>query len=876
MIPNSISPLILLQVLLTGAMPGQETRYPPPSFSFPFSPARHLNAICLPDDWLKTLVTESGALAYDFGPGPYSRPLTEISVGLDGTPLTVTSQFYEDPVVPIAVTWSESPSVRVVTRAFSLIPHSPTGSGFRLGDDRVTRRGGLNGAVAWCAPPPYADPAFRNVAWGTNRPIRYQVRVTPGAARRIAFGLCESYKQRPGGRSIELRVEGAEPLTVDPLVDGERNRPYVYLVDGSDRNNDGLLEIGAWASPHSADPNILLNAIWVFPAGASVTPDGVMRGIYNNIAEVRVECGRELESSAPAPRLDAIRATFDAMDATPVIRIRSSRDLSFDSTRGLVVSEHLPYCLSRPSPASARRSGDTLLLLLPRGTRSADLIVVHGGTGRERITSVPSLDHELVRVDSFWRVQSPVPRGRLRIPDQRLQYLLDASIRNVYQIRDIVDGGLQYQPGPTVYRGLWIGDVMFSGNISLMLGDCASVRGALEAALPLQSPDGQFRVLLPVEALAETPVVLLAVFRYAEFSGDTAWLRRHWQVVQRGMHWISNARGRTLVDPSAPYAGLMPPGFVDGGISHLTADYGSLWWAMIALEEGAAAARRIGYTEDARSWESLLHSFWVAFRARAPFDMKTDTGGHRYLPVAVADTMRGIPPQRGQYAFLLPLPYGRFFQSADTLMQAIIRGNLAMLDARTDEGIIAGSGWLQDGIWAWLGGIHAMAHHRMGHWVKAMELLQAFADHASPLGTWVEEQQPRSRGTRTTGDGSNAEAGAFFVQTVRNLLVCERADTLAFLAGFPQNWLGPGKQTVLRDGGTGMGDVSLEVTVSTDGRIARLVITPPARGIHSGIPFLYCHALQDAGFLYSDGKPLPQHLLLKAGQETKLKLMKKI
>jgi len=886
--------LLLLQILAVVTMRGQD---PPPLIPFPFSPAQHLNAICLPDDWLKTLVTEQGALAYDFGPGPYARPLTEINFGLDGTPLTVTRQFYEDPVVPIAVTLSESPSVRVVTRAFSLIPHpaarsgvrpgndrltQPGGpnpqvsAGFPLGDDRVIRRGGLNGAIAWCAPPPYADPAFRSVAWGTNRPITYQVRVPPGAARRVAFGICESYKQRPGGRFIELRVEGGDPRTIDPLVDGERNRPYVYLVDGSDRNNDGVLEVGAFASPRSSDPNVLLNAVWIFPAGAPVTPDGVLRGLHNSTAEVRVDCGRELEASAPSPRLDALRATFDGAEATPVIRIRSPRGLSFDSARGIVLFEHLPYCLSRPSPLSATRSGDTLVLLLPRGTRSADLIVVHGGAGRSDLTGVSSLDHEIARADSFWRGQSSVPRGRLRIPDRRLQYLVDASVRNIYQIRDIIDGRLQYQPGPTVYRGLWIFDVLFSGNISLMLGDQASVRRALEEAFPLQSPDGQFRILLPMEALNETPVVLVALCRYAAFSGDTLWLRRHWPVVQRGMTWIRNARGRTLVDGSAPYAGLMPPGFVDGGISHLTADYGSLWWAMITLQEGAAAARGIGFMEDARSWESLLDSFWVAFRARAPLDMKTDSAGYRYLPVTVADTMKGIPPQRGQYAFLLPLPYGRFFQSADTLMQAINRGNLAMLDSRTEEGIIAGSGWLQDGIWAWLGGIHAMAHHRMGHWTKAWETLQAFADHATPLGTWVEEQQPRSHGTRTTGDASNAEAGAFFVQPVRNFLVCERADTLAFLAGFPRSWLGPGMQTLLRNGGTTMGNASLEVSVSTDGGTATLVLTPPSRGVHRCIPVLYCSALRDAGFLYPDGKPLPQHLPLKAGQQTTVKLTRKI
>ena len=85
----------------------------------------------------------------------------------------------------------------------------------------------------------------------------------------------------------------------------------------------------------------------------------------------------------------------------------------------------------------------------------------------------------------------------MTVPDARLQYLIDASTRNLYQVRDVVDGGIQFQPGPTVYRGLWLGDVCLSGSVALMLGDTETVRGALEHGMHFQGPSGQFVVLRP-------------------------------------------------------------------------------------------------------------------------------------------------------------------------------------------------------------------------------------------------------------------------------------------------------------------------------------------------------------------------------------------
>ena len=124
-------------------------------------------------------------------------------------------------------------------------------------------------------------------------------------------------------------------------------------------------------------------------------------------------------------------------------------------------------------------------------------------------------------------------------------------------------------------------------------------------ACRFQGASGQFIVLRPATALGETPVFLATMFRYAAFVGNDAWLQRHWQVVRNGISWMDDIHRHTYDEPGAPYAGLMPPGFVDGGISHKTADYGTVWWVLVALEQAIDAAQRLGYSRDAAHWTDI-------------------------------------------------------------------------------------------------------------------------------------------------------------------------------------------------------------------------------------------------------------------------------
>lgn len=841
---------------------------------FRHSPARHLNVICLPDDWLKTLVNEKGELAYDFGPGPYARPLTTVGIGVEGQDLPQRRQDLFDAKIPVVTTSFGLSSGVMVQQAFALIPPRRERILTPPAQARVIRLGGVTGAPDWAIPEEGVDDAFRNVAWGTNRPILYRVKVKPGSRHRVALGLCESYKPRPRMRFLELRVEGAQPIIVDPLADSIKNHPSVFLFEANDKNRDGALAIEVHAAATSPDPNVLLNAFWVFPAGTPLHPDSIIRGRLNHRAEVYYSCGREADAYAKTPRIDGMIATFSDRVQRPQIRITTRRELTFDHPTGILRHNGLPFVLSRPGPVDARKTENGWVLNLPHGTSRVELIVVHGSAGRNAVTSVPDLATEMQKASTFWLTENLGPHARLSVPDSGIQYVLDASIRTMYQVREFVDGRLQFQPGPTVYRGLWAGDVVLTGMPVTMLGDTSSMRQYLESTLRYQQPDGRIRVMVPHNTLSETPCVVSAMCMYAASSGNDGWLVQQWGALKKGIGWIESTRRESLRNPALPYAGLMPPSFVDGGMMEPTADYGTVWWCMVALEKSIQAAERLGKTDDATKWTSLYRDFWRSLLPAMRRDMKTTDEGVSFLPVGVGDTTRHTVPQRGQYIFLFALRYGDFFHLLDSTMANVVRANMDLLDRSTRQGIIYGSGWLSNGVWPWLGGLHGIGHNVLGNSARAQDLLYAYANHASSLGTWVEEQQPRDIGSSTAGDASDSEASGVFVHLVRDLLVVERRNSIAILPGIPDSWLKAGKNISAENILTEYGPISIRVSVSQDSaRLGITVVTPKPPGSRSP-PVLHLTSVRRRGFVFSDGTTIPDITALKWGATTELEFIR--
>ena len=845
-------------------LPGSAQETDQLTADFRYAPSTSFAVICLPDDWLKTVVTNEGALGYDFGPGPYARPLTQISVGVLDDTLSPVRQYLADPSVPAISTEFEGRGVRMSQIAFATVADSiipfPADPSFGF----YRRVGGLNGCVAWCAPSPQIPESFHHVAWGTNRPILYRVRVAEGSRKRVGLGFCEVYKRQAGARIMLIRVEGAEPMTFDDLRHAARNEPQVVLLEGEDLDRDGELSVEIHAAPSSPDPNVILNALWVFPDTSTVEAGDLVSGSLRWPAELEVPCGTEMDQAGPAPRVDVLTARIDGENATPVVRVQSRRQLQYDSSSSALLSEGTPFLVVRPSPIRVHELGEVTVLELPEGSPAVTVYVVNSGSSTERIRIPADLGTELEKSRKFWKREARLPTARITVPDSGIQYLLDASIRTIYQVRERVDGRHQFQPGPSVYRGLWVGDLALTAVAALMLGDTAGVREYIEQIIPYQLPSGQVRVMVPGVSLIETPALLFAINRYARSTGDQGWLLHHWSVMCNGVEWIQSTRESTLRTPGVAYAGLMPPGFVDGGISIPMADYGSVWWSLIGLESAVDAAGRVGDTAHARQWKALYEEMLGSLGTAARRDMQTGPTGERFLPVAVGGPADSTP-QRGQYTFLLPLPHAEVFERGDPLMREIISGNLALLDAHTAEGLVVNAGWLNQGVWPWFGAFHAMGHAFYGSRAKAAELLYAVANHAAPSGTWVEEQQQRDAGTGVSGDASNAEAAAAFVTAVRTMIARERGRDLELLPCVPAPWFAHGARMELRESYGPFGPFSLSFTIDSSGAAAHLRVSAIDGRGSSGSAVVILDQLRDAGFSATDGSRLPDRICFAWG-----------
>ena len=815
---------------------------------YAFSPARHLTAICFPVDWQKTVVTETGALAYDFGPGPYTRPLTEVSMGIRGEELAHGMPAIADPRFPAATVdlAGGADTIRVTAFALPGTDRTPPANTFMQG--RIRRLGGLNGAPGWAMPPPGCDPAFRNAAWGTNRPILYRVRVPAGSARRVALGFCEPYKGTRNQRVLELRVEGAPPMTIDALKDSVKNTPYVYFFDARDANRDGEIAIEVHASPQGNDPNVVLNAFWVFPAAATITPGEVIAGKGAKSAEIAWSCGLENELGARASRIDGILARITAPNGSPTVNVKTHRLLSFDEASGSLGEGAHPFVVAHPRPVAAEHDGDTWHLLLPAGTREAQVYILAGGDTRVAARRLPDLRAALRDAGMYWKNPGLLPFGHIAVPDAGIQYVLDASIRNFYQIAEQVDGLFQFQPGPSVYRGLWMHDEAWDVVTALALGDTASARRVMETALTYQLPTGQVFASEPFVMLRETPLTLYGLSRYTVATGNADWFRRRFRAVSAAVSWIRTTRARTLADPGSATYGLFPPGFTDGGLGGLAAEYGTTYWSLSALRWAARAAASVGEDDSARSWNRLAADLMASFRAAARRDERRDESGNLYLPMRVGDTSATALPQQANWGMIDGQAFGHLFPYDDPLLN----GTLAMLDAHMAEGIHMDVGWVRGGVWPFLTADEGIVQMYQRNYAKAEDFLYAVANHATPMGTWLEEQLPKAAGTRTGGDASDATASSLFIILLREMIAAEHGDTLEILGGVPAAWYAPGSHIALTGVVTDFGPVSLDCRVSPDGNTCTLT-AGCAREAPGATLRVVTEGLRDAGFAPVDG-----------------------
>ncbi len=420
-----------------------------------------------------------------------------------------------------------------------------------------------------------------------------------------------------------------------------------------------------------------------------------------------------------------------------------------------------------------------------------------------------------------------MPFGCVQVPDPGIQALVDSSIRNIWQAREIKKGLPVFQVGPTCYRGLWIVVGAFLLESAAMVGAGKEARAGVEYELSQQKPSGAFEVLSP-QYYKENGIVLWTCVRHAMLMQDKAWLESVWPKLEGAARYIKVLRQRSLEDATPLDDGLNPPGEIDGGLSgqgtgFKRPEFSNVHWNLLGLRAFIQAAHWLGKQESAEIWQKEYDELHTTFRKATARDTIKDSRGNAYVPIFMANEGKELP-QRAQWTFCHAVYPGQVFTKDDPL----VASTMAMLEATEREGMVYGTGWDATGIWNYFASFYGHAWLWQGNGRKAAQILYAFANHAAPTGVWREEQSLLGEKFRKVGDMPHNWASAEFIRLTIHLLALDRGDEMHLLEGFPTEWAGPGMTTRLSGVATPFGPLNMAVQVDKEGKTATLKVKPLA------------------------------------------------
>jgi hypothetical protein len=778
-------------------------------------------AVCLPDDPDKTVVGKQGQLLIDYGRGGPRNFSVWLGPEIVGGARWVRQQTVS-PRTPIMQTWKDADGVEVLEETFVVTPQpgqtDPKPRLTRM--DRVLRWRGFAKPARPCSS------AFTGMeAAMTGETIQFQLTLPPGirsnAPLTIVFGLCEGVVKEPGKRPLVLRVEGGEAKTVDPVKDFGYNQPGLYKLTARDANHNGIVEISVVIAEGAEENRPVVNALWVFD-GALPSDETIIMGEAEERAVASFPTGAMPERQAVV--LMTLKNTLaTAAKRQPALRIHSVapvRYLPADASVQAGESTRISVA-GRMESCTAVASNNYLVRLLPVTLKPGELrqfvFTLDRNTHKPASPFTVAQARRLrVAAQEWWEKKANLPFDTIQVPDADIQAMLESSVRNIWQAREIKKGRPAFHVGPTVYRGLWVVDGSFLLESAALVGRGQDARAGVEYLLSHQKPDGSFELIQ--RFWKENGIVLWSATRHAMLTQDKAWLRSHWPDLQRVVKAIQNLRAEASNDPAALNYRLLPPGEVDGGISNQTKpDYSNVYWCLAGLKAAIAAAHWLGDEASAAAWQNEFDDFDATYRKAAARDTLKDSFGNDYVPTMMGNIDQHVPA-RGQWAFCHAVYPGQVFPQNDALLES----QLAMLRATKVQGMVYDTGWMKEGIWTYFASFYAHAQLWQGRGREAAQVLYDFARHASPTRVWREEQKPLGKGGEEVGDMPHNWASAEFIRLTTHLLELDRGEELHLLEGFPREWAGPGKVTRLNGVLTPFGPLHLEVRVSDHGRSARL------------------------------------------------------
>ena len=784
-----------------------------------YSPPWWQSLLCFPDDPVKTLVGREGEVFGDYG---YKGPRDfSFSVMFDSK-ITASwqSQHLTSIASPMTRTVKESDGIRISEDAFLEIPAPQKLNSIVRFDSRQAQRN-------WSKPKIACDPAFNDIAEGVKGLsgeglIEFHIKVNPGASHKIALGFCEGKWEEAGQRVMRIHIEGAEQKDIDPVKDFGPRTPGIYFFDSKDVDRDGELVVVVTNMPGAKDRNAIVNGLWMFDGQAPSAAE-IISGKQNKNAVLYAACANIGMPERRYHLLVTLKNTTSAAKVfSPLIRYggvdqlkKAGNYIQLDEYTRLSSSAEL----SEPHMDSAQRYSMAMKNISLKGGEQKQLVVTISRFFDPRVSYLPtvanSLNQQMIS-EAWWKKNSPSAEA-INVPDTGVQSIVASSIRNIFQSRDIREGKKSFHVGPTIYRGLWLADGSFLLEVGTMLNYVKDVRSCIEYLTHLQLKDGGFEMITTFHK--ENGLVPFMLVRHAMLTQDKKWMQENWGVIEGCIKRINYLRGLALKDSTKPYYGLIPNGNVDGGIQDGD-DYSNTEWCLGGMKWAITAAKWLGKTDQAATWQKDYDQFYGNFMNKARKDIRKDEKGNTYLPVMI-NNEGDYAAQRGQWAFCQSVYPGQVFDD-NPEARKWAEETVDMLTDHREEGLVINTGWMKDGIWSYFTSFYSHALLWLGKTKDIPQLLYDFANHSSPTMVWREEQKPVGKGNDEVGDMPHNWASAEFIRMTVHMIEFDRGKELHLFEALPAKWVKAGAITKLNGIRTPFGRINLSLAVNSQGDAAKM------------------------------------------------------
>jgi hypothetical protein len=459
---------------------------------------------------------------------------------------------------------------------------------------------------------------------------------------------------------------------------------------------------------------------------------------------------------------------------------------------------YLPHCDATPERAAE------YFVRLPQQGQAASAI-------SENLQECQAL---LQEARDYWAKWKPFGSTSFNYPGRHGEFA-SACARNIQQAREVKDGRLVFQVGPTVYRGLWIVDGNFLLEAARYLGYDKEADDGLVAEWSKQVDSGQVIAAGGGEHWKDTAIAMFTLVRQCELKQDWSLFHELKPNLNRAIDFLIGLRNQALKGKSTngDY-GLLAPGFADGGISGVRSEFTNTLWTLAGLRAVSRAGEQQGIPSLARAGQ-FYKELRAALDQAAKKEMVRHPAGFEYLPmIAHDDPSLNDPnpwnrprPQTAQWALSHAIFPGLVFDKNDP----IVRGHIALLQSCTNEDVPIETGWLwHDSLWNYNASFAAHVYLWAGLRSWAHRTFTGFLNHASPLYCWREEQPlQHALVGQDWGDMPHNWASAECIRYLRHMLALEDGDSLRLFEGITEAELTGSAPYKLQNSPTRFGRINL-------------------------------------------------------------------